>query len=209
MKLVLACIAVVLLAAEVELQRSKRPRKNSVVQAFTDAGIVPDVMPTAPEELLGVCYGDVEINLGNEIFAGDGIELPTLECDVVEPGCLYTVIIIDISVPCKETPTWRSYLMGMWMNVDDNMDLESSCEIAKYVAPSPIPGTGPHTYVIILYKQAEEIDVTDENITRYQKDRLSFCVADFAAYNSLCPVAGNFYTSEFRCPYMKSSFNRG
>ncbi|XP_045777383.1 protein D2-like [Maniola jurtina] len=197
MKLLIACIAVVTLAAEVELQKSYRQRrKNSVVKAFSDADIVPEVIATAPEQFLGAWYGENEINLGTDMFAGDGIELPTLEYDV-EPGCFYTFMIFDKDVPCAKNPSWRSYLMGMWVNVVD-MDLESSCEIATYVAPSPIPGTGPHTYIMLLYKQAEEIDATDENLTCLQNDRLMFCVEDFAANYSLCdPVAGNFYTSVF------------
>ncbi|XP_023947614.2 protein D2-like [Bicyclus anynana] len=199
MRVLLVCVAVALLSCPAELQR----RRRTVAEAFNDFQICRDLNISAPETMLEVYYGNEEIKTGEEIYADITVEFPEVGF-AVEPGCYYTFIIVDPDSPSAYDPFWRSYLMALYVNIGSSpsslggLDLHTGFEVATHIPTSPIPGTGIHRYVLLLFKQPYGISTIDENLLCFQQFRLNFRVDEFMCYYNLTgPVAGNFYLSQF------------
>ncbi|XP_052743884.1 protein D1-like [Bicyclus anynana] len=179
MRVLLVCVAVALLSSPVELR--PRRRRPTVADAFNDAEIPKILNITAPKTMLDVCYENAAINLGNQVNAGDTIG--ELEINFPgEPGCLYTLIVLSTASASSRS-----------------LDLSTGCEVVDLLPASPIPGTGPHTYIFLLFQQPDEIDTLADDIVALNTDRMAFNIADFVDnYCLQCPVAGNFFVTEFQ-----------
>merc|ERR1712098_65068 len=63
--------------------------------------------------------------------------------------------------------------------------------VTSYNPPSPPKGSGPHRYIILLYKQHGGVD------GKVSHNRANFNVTRFAEENKLeGPIAGNFFSAE-------------
>jgi phosphatidylethanolamine-binding protein len=72
--------------------------------------------------------------------------------------------------------------------------------IANYIGPGPPPGSSPHRYVFLLYKQPDEFEFEDyappKGKTYGNMARMRYDLAAFEAKAKLGkPVAVNYFTS--------------
>ncbi|XP_069361602.1 protein D2-like [Maniola hyperantus] len=194
MKLILACMAVVLLSSAVELARPMRRQRKSIAQIYGD--ITP-----VPEQILEVSFGDLVVTPGMEVRPGDAMEMPCIDFDY-DPGCYYTFMEISHTWPYPKDPFLSPSVLAMYVNMygdsDMGISMSDSCEIASYVPPCPPPGSGSHQYLMYVYKQKGVIDTTNEELLSYQINRSVFSLDDFAkTYKLSGPVAGCFFNSTY------------
>jgi len=71
----------------------------------------------------------------------------------------YALMMVDPDAPSRKTPTARSWLHWLVVNIK-NANVETGKEVIEYNPPTPPKGTGAHRYVFILYKQTSTIPDT-------------------------------------------------
>ncbi|RCN46176.1 phosphatidylethanolamine-binding protein [Ancylostoma caninum] len=132
------------------------------------------------------CSGFVQASLGNQLTPAATSKEPKLNWNA-SPGELYTVIMIDIDAPSRKDPFLRDYLHWFVVNIPGS-HLRNGDELAPYMRPRPPPGSGPHRYYILLYKQPRAIS------SKKMRSRANFETLKFASQNHLgAPVAGNYF----------------
>ncbi|ALC46812.1 CG17919 [Drosophila busckii] len=171
---------------------------NSVEESFKFHGVVPDVIPEAPNQLLKVTYN-------NGLVAKDGVELtPTQVKDqpVVEwtaqPGEYYALIMTDPDAPSRAEPKFREFKHWVVVNIPGN-DLSKGDVLAGYVGSGPPKDTGLHRYVFLLYKQPGKLQFDGQRVSnRSRQGRPKFHVAKFAEHHQINElVAGTFYQAQY------------
>ncbi|KIH67634.1 phosphatidylethanolamine-binding protein [Ancylostoma duodenale] len=94
---------------------------------------------------------------------------------------------IDADAPSRKDPFLRDYLHWLVVNIPGS-HVRNGDELAPYMGPRPPPGSGPHRYYILLYKQRRPIS------SKKMRSRANFETHKFASRNDLgAPVAGNYF----------------
>uniref|UniRef100_A0A914EBW6 Uncharacterized protein n=1 Tax=Acrobeloides nanus TaxID=290746 RepID=A0A914EBW6_9BILA len=71
--------------------------------------VVPDVISTAPKNLLKVSYDSgVEVNFGNTLTPTQVKNAPKISWDA-EPDSLYTLAMTDPDAPSRKDPRFREF----------------------------------------------------------------------------------------------------
>ncbi|KAK0427306.1 hypothetical protein QR680_010160 [Steinernema hermaphroditum] len=158
---------------------------------FQESQIVPDVIPIAPEDEAHVTYKKgFDVNLGNEATPGEVQTAPRVSWPA-EKKSLYSLFMIDPDAPSRESPSMHEFLHWMVVNIPGSKVAKGDTLI-DYFPPTPPPGTGPHRYVFLVYKQQDEIDDSAA-----PTKRAGFSVSQFAQQHNLGnPVAGNFFMAQ-------------
>jgi phosphatidylethanolamine-binding protein (PEBP) family uncharacterized protein len=182
----------------------------SVSNSFSHNEIVPDVIPTAPEQSLAVIYeNDVKVELGNTLTPTQVKDLPKHIEWNADKNAFYTLIMTDPDAPSRKNPKERECLHWLVINIPGN-DLSVGHTLTEYVGSGPPRGTGLHRYVFLVYKQPQKLSET------IQKHISNTCIegrpkwraTKFAETHHLGnPVAGNFYQAEYD-QYVDELFKR-
>jgi len=170
----------------------------SVADKFKEYEVVPDVVSKAPQQLVEVKYGNVQVNLGNNLTPTQVKDAPTQIRWNAEPNSLYTLVFTDPDAPSRETPTVREFQHWLVANIPGNK-VESGETWGEYIGSGPPQGTGLHRYVFLVYKQPGKIQAEHGPIDKYTRDgRPKWRAEQFASKHSLeGPIAGNFYQAEY------------
>ncbi|KAL7729450.1 hypothetical protein ACLKA6_009012 [Drosophila palustris] len=171
---------------------------ESVEDAFKSHGVVPDVIPEAPNQLLKVTYN-------NGLVAKNGVEFtptqvkeqPNVEW-TAQPGDYYTLIMTDPDAPSRADPKFREFKHWVVVNIAGN-DVSSGEALAEYIGSGPPKDTGLHRYVFLLYKQPGKLQFDGARVSnKSRRNRPKFHVAKFAEHHQLGnPVAGTFYQAQY------------
>ncbi|ORX89024.1 OV-16 antigen, variant 2 [Basidiobolus meristosporus CBS 931.73] len=167
---------------------------QSIKQAFTKAGIIPDVLQdTANATLLKVVYpGGKAVNLGEELSVEETQKQPEVHVDA-KGDEKYTLIMSDPDAPSRKNPTlgeWRHWVVG---NITGN-DISKADAVTSYFGPAPPPGTGLHRYIFMLYQQNGAIPY--EKLPEDPSQRGNFKTSDFVKQHNLKLVAANYFEAE-------------
>lgn len=160
--------------------------------------VIPDVISTAPTELLKVEYpGGVSVNLGNELTPTQVKEQPKVTWNA-EPSANYVLCMTDPDAPSRQEPKfreWHHWLMG---NIKGG-DIEGGDFLSDYIGAGPPPDTGLHRYVFLVYKQPNFIVFPELRLRNNSADgRGLFSIKDFAKKHNLGePVAVNFFQAKY------------
>ncbi|XP_049879008.1 protein D2-like [Pectinophora gossypiella] len=162
---------------------------SNVSRTFKKLQLVPNVIPTAPQNKLTVIYGeDREVELGNSFEITDTLSPPKVTWDGDEDS-LYTLIMTGPDVPFPQPPRPSQILHWLIGNIEGN-DLDSGDVIAPYLQPLPPPTSDPLRYTLLVYKQNDVENFTELSTLK----RKGFKIADFAEKHNLDgPVFGNFF----------------
>ncbi|XP_023939744.2 protein D1 [Bicyclus anynana] len=198
MKLVFACLAVLFLASA--LAKPRRKKKQSIADTFVEAGFPEVLNIAAPENSFEVTYGPVRVNMGNEIYPGLTSDRPDIAWKNADRNALYAFIMLDpnLLLSAKEE-RGRTLLHALYVNIR-NMDLDSADEVARFISPSPAPGSGVHDYVYLLYKHKKRIDTSASDIPDFSQPgyRILFNLTEFLSeYDFGDAEAGNFHRAQF------------
>ncbi|EDV90699.1 protein D2 [Drosophila grimshawi] len=171
---------------------------NSVEDSFKAHGVVPDVVPHAPSQLLKVTYE-------NGLVAKEGVVLtptqvksqPLVEWEA-QPDEYYSLIMTDPDAPSRAEPKFREFKHWVVVNIPGN-DVASGEVLADYVGSGPPKDTGLHRYVLLLYKQPGKLQFEGTRVSnKSRRSRPKFHVAKFAEHHQLGEVvAGTFYQAEY------------
>ncbi|CAH0386252.1 unnamed protein product [Bemisia tabaci] len=116
--------------------------------------VIPDLIKTAPPCLLEVTYGDVKVNIGEELKPEVAENKPTLKWPV-KKGKFYCIIFIDPDNPSPKKPKWKSYQHWVLTNIH-GLNVSSGEHISHYMGPTPRETLdGIHRYVFLIYEQDE------------------------------------------------------
>ncbi|GMT18951.1 hypothetical protein PFISCL1PPCAC_10248 [Pristionchus fissidentatus] len=167
---------------------------------FMTHEVVPDVLTISPKhELFAEWESGVETTQGNELTPTQVQKKPRLSWQAEEDG-LYTVIMADPDAPSRENPSKREFLHWLVVNVKGSR-LRSGTTVTDYIGAGPPEGTGPHRYVLSVWKQDRSLTVDDYGkvVSKNSAEgRLHFRTMDFArkATGEKDPraVAANFFS---------------
>ncbi|CAG4933645.1 unnamed protein product [Colias eurytheme] len=175
-----------------------QPEGNlSVSEAFRVYKIVPEYIFNPPDDLLVAGYPDVEIRLGTKFSPVRTIDSVYLNYPNGAENEMYTVMLLDIDARTRYDPEFTAYIHGMFLNSPAS-NLLLGDQIVPYVPAQPMPGTGYHRYVGLLYQQSEYLNPNQTMYYQLARQRTRFSAMDFATVNNLeGPKAGNFFLAEY------------
>ncbi|KAL0278184.1 UNVERIFIED_CONTAM: hypothetical protein PYX00_000080 [Menopon gallinae] len=161
-------------------------------------GIVPDVIPVAPTEVATIKYGNLALQLGNELTPTQVKSPPSTMQWSTEADKFYTVAMVDPDAPSRKDPKFREWHHWLVVNIPGN-DLSKGETLSEYIGSGPPKGSGLHRYVFLVYKQPEKIETTKlRRLGRNVDHRGKFSIKKFAKEHNLGdPVAGNFYQAQW------------
>ncbi|XP_045770241.1 phosphatidylethanolamine-binding protein homolog F40A3.3-like [Maniola jurtina] len=171
---------------------------SSVAKSFEANGVVPDVIPRAPQASVTVKFNNgAEVNNGNVLTPTQVKDAPRVSW-LADPNTFYTLVMTDPDAPSRKEPTFRESHHWLVCNILGN-EVEVGDTLSAYIGSGPPPGTGLHRYVYLVYKQPGKIDFDEPRLPNNSAEkRGGFSIAKFAKkYNLGDPIAGNFYQAEY------------
>uniref|UniRef100_A0A0N5AG78 Phosphatidylethanolamine-binding protein n=1 Tax=Syphacia muris TaxID=451379 RepID=A0A0N5AG78_9BILA len=166
----------------------------SVVASFEIHRITPDIVPVAPIKPLSIVFDERISIMRGKTFPPTLVKsVPSVSWDP-EYSSYYTLMMIDPDVPSRANPDYRQELHWLIVNIPAE-DVAAGEVIAPYKPASPLPKTGLHRYIFLLYQQKRKLS----GIRPFgYEERNSFKATKFAAeYGLGDPIAGNFYQCEY------------
>lgn len=164
-----------------------------VDEAFRNAKIVDELIPTPPFELLDVEFEFGKVNISGELAPKDVRNRPKVSWSRAKDDEFYSLIMTDVGRYHVEWLHWHvSNIPG------DNV--EQGQTLTSFFPSAPPKGTGEHRYALLMYKQQGKIDFNGHVLipTFQMNGRDSFSTRVFADKNQLgAPVAGNFYVASW------------
>ncbi|KAI5741219.1 hypothetical protein M8J76_011553 [Diaphorina citri] len=170
-------------------------------------GVVPDVIPKAPGNILQITYnsGKLKVDQGNTLTPSDLKLAPEVTWNA-DSSSYYTLVMTDPDAPSRQNPKARE-----WRHCPSRLNSSSIREITGsnanganfsdrtiFLTSNPIFGymiPGLHRYVLLVYKQPSQLDFEESKSKEWKRN--NFSVQKFAQkYKLQDPVAGNFYQAE-------------
>lgn len=180
-----------------EFNSKRRFAKMAQLKSFQEHEIVPDVIDTAPTELVTVCYGQLEVKEGCVLTPTQVQNKPRISWNA-DSNAFYTVCMTDPDAPSRKQPTFREWHHWLVVNVP-GCNIEQGEVLSDYIGSGPPKDTGLHRYIFLVYKQPSKLTCDEKRLPDNSGDgRGGFKIAAFAKkYNLGNPVAGNFYQAEY------------
>jgi large subunit ribosomal protein L35 len=151
-----------------------------------------------------VYYGKVQVKRGNFIDMFRATYPPTIYYFPLQKKTCYCILMVDMDSPNRKNPIYKYWLHWMVCNIQYSINpLENyniiytnvyGQTIIDYMEPSPSRGTGPHRYILLLYKQPFMLNF---NYEPYR--RRNFNVKKFVKKYNLELVS----LIHFKCEYPK------
>ncbi|THU99377.1 PEBP-like protein [Dendrothele bispora CBS 962.96] len=179
-------------------------RIEGVEAHFTQAGIVPSLLPTFnPSALLTINYDGVgDLTPGQSVSQEQVGPTPTVKIEAANSSISlsdkYTLVMADADVAgtTNENSVTRHWLVNGVTISNGQVSNSSATAITQYAGPAPAEGSGPHRYVIILYQQPDSFSapsgLSEPNIG-VDKFDLNAYVKDSGLGNI---IAANYLTVE-------------
>ncbi|KAI0722821.1 phosphatidylethanolamine-binding protein [Earliella scabrosa] len=184
---------------------------EDVTQAFTDAKIVPDVLPSfSPMGLLNVVFTDNTTNTNVSVTPGMNL---TREQTALRPTVFfqtnvtmfveqtYVLAMVDPDAPTPQTPTLAQirHLVAPDITVNGSLAqggllVNSTPAISEFRRPTPPAGSDPHRYILLLFVQPADFSTVVPGILNSSTPVSNFNISLFAEQTGLgSPIAGNFF----------------
>lgn len=175
----------------------KRNFAKMALKSFQEHQVVPDVIDSAPTEVVNIAYGDLQVKEGNVLTPTQVQNKPQLSWNS-DANALYTVCMTDPDAPSRKEPTFREWHHWLVVNVPGSNVNEGEV-LSDYIGSGPPPGTGLHRYVFLVFKQPSKLSCDEKRLPNNSGDgRGCFKISAFAKkYQLGNPVAGNFYQAEW------------
>lgn len=185
---------------------------KATIEALTKHSVIPDVINPNFVKPLGVLsaeYSKAEpVAMGNQLTIKGTQSKPTVhfapERAALKPSDLLTLVVTDPDAPSRTEKKWSEFCHYVESDIKisetEGGILENGKVLQSYVGPAPPPGTGPHRYVFLLYRQP--VGVTASKLTEI-KGRPNWGygtpatgVEKWATENNLEPLGANFFFAE-------------
>ncbi|EEB98591.1 hypothetical protein MPER_01875 [Moniliophthora perniciosa FA553] len=135
---------------------------SEISTLFQQKQLVPDVFPSfQPSAFLDVVYTDPSTNKSINVTAGSSL---TVQQTANAPqfflrgaeNISYVVAMIDPDAPTPQNRSLaqvRHILGGNFQLGKDGALKNTTAALSEYFPPGPPPGSGPHRYLVVVYKQ--------------------------------------------------------
>ncbi|MET8779606.1 YbhB/YbcL family Raf kinase inhibitor-like protein [Nocardia sp. NPDC004654] len=162
---------------------------EALLTALRRERLVPDQIDAFEGVELSAKYGGVAVSPGGKLSVEQTAGAPHLEWPLPDDeSASHAVLMFDPDAPSRATSQGLCWLH--WAVGDiPGLDIARGSEIVPYAGPTPPPGSGPHRYVLAVYRQTEEMGVR-------QLGRPKFDPLRFAHSQALEPVAANYFVAE-------------
>ncbi|RDB20111.1 OV-16 antigen [Hypsizygus marmoreus] len=194
------------------LAQANSPLLTNVTQAFSQAQIVPDVLPSfAPTALANITFSASTANQSLNVTPGavfteaqtanePGFSLISSSTGLVANET-FVLALVDPDAP---TPQNRSvsqvlHFLGGDFHVNATSSnptllVNRSAALMDFIPPMPPAGSPPHRYVLVVYTQPADFNETALSFVNASTPRTNFNLSTFATSVNLdSPVAGNFF----------------
>ncbi|KAI5124035.1 hypothetical protein M0805_003864 [Coniferiporia weirii] len=175
---------------------------------FSNAGIVPDLLPTFnPSVLMSVSFdGTGVISPGQALSQSQVSSTPTVTVlpanSSVSIGSNFTLVMADADVVgTDESKGQTRHWLANGVTLSDSGSNEtvsnsSATVITEYAGPAPASGSGAHRYVVLLYSQPSSF-TPPANLSSPNIGVSVFSLSDYVSSTGLeGPVAGMYFTVE-------------
>ncbi|OCL04554.1 PEBP-like protein [Glonium stellatum] len=206
-----------------------RPVPNSILTVRAElkkAEIISTVIDDfLPSLTLSVSWPKKNANLGNTIKPKHVQDTPTIELydeitstsrSSCKSNMTYVITLTDPDAPSRDNPEWSEMCHWIAAGVPLSSDsvsilpileatmpkaMESYEEIMEYKPPGPLPKTGKHRYVFLVFAPAngtsQPLDLTKpSNRQHWGTGKERGGVRQWAKENGLVPVGANFIYSQ-------------
>jgi len=163
---------------------------------FSQAGLVPNVIPAPPQHQLNVTFYKV-LQPGDKLHSLDVRPCPKIEfTGEVKDEDYFTLLMIDADYPRRDKPNDAEFMHWMIPNIkaDPMRKGKATGEqaLVGYMPPTPVANSGEHRLVILLFQHPKK-KISQPSI----QDRKKFSVKEFMQKHGFtAPTAGVFCTVE-------------
>lgn len=172
---------------------------SNIQDLFKKHCIVPDILTTAPSELLDIQYSSgVSVEPGKELKPTQVKDKPVVKW-AAKDNEYYTLAMVDPDAPSRENPKFREWHHWLVGNIFGG-DMKKGETLSDYIGSGPPKGTGLHRYVFVVYKQPAKCDFSKVcKLPNNSGDkRGKFSISKFAQQYELgIPISGNFYVAQY------------
>ncbi|KAM3956849.1 protein D2 [Aphomia sociella] len=172
---------------------------GEIQDLFKQHCIVPDILNTAPSELLDIQYSSgVRVDKGKELTPTQVKDKPIVKWAFKDTE-YYTLAMVDPDAPSRENSKFREWHHWLIGNIYGG-DINNGEILSDYIGSGPPKGTGLHRYVFFIYKQPNKCDFsTVSKLPNNSGDkRGKFSISKFAQKFQLgTPIARNFYLAQY------------
>jgi len=170
---------------------------RSGIEEMEKEQVIPDVIDQVPKSVLSVQYGDLKVNLGNELTPTQVKNPPKISWDA-DSNKFYVLCMTDPDAPSRKDPKFREWHHYLVANIPGS-DISKGDVLSDYVGSGPPKDTGKHRYVFLIYEQPGKLTFDEKRLTNSSGDgRGKFSIRNFAKkYKLGQPIAGNFYQAEW------------
>ncbi|GLB34007.1 putative RNA recognition motif containing protein [Lyophyllum shimeji] len=185
---------------------------TNVTQAFSQAQVVPDVLPSfAPTALANITFPVSTTNQAVNVTAGalltepqtanePAFSLISSSTDQVA-NQTFVLALVDPDAPTPQNTSLSQFLhfLGGDFRVNASTDdptrlVNQSAALMDYFPPTPPEGSPPHRYVLVVYSQPNDFADTARSFVNASTPRNHFNLTTFATSVKLSnPMAGNFF----------------
>ncbi|GAA5887746.1 hypothetical protein JCM6882_001517, partial [Rhodosporidiobolus microsporus] len=122
-------------------------------------------------------------------------EQPSISFEAAEGKERFTLALLDPDAPSRGDPKWAPFRHWLvtGLNPGTPTRLEGGEELTPYMGPAPPPGTGPHRYAFLLYRQPAG---STPKFFGDKEDRKQYDIKKFVEENKLTLVGANFFLAE-------------
>lgn len=188
-------------------QSTASAQDTAVVAAnFKNAQLVPQLIPSfMPQGTLDVQFGGQSISIGQNLSASAVSSapqisvLPTSDSTRINTNSMYTVMLVDANTVGEDQNTtaqtrhWLVNTVGLSGSAPYGINYTNSRAVTDYVGPGPLPGTGSHRYVVLLYAQSSAFS-PPANLSTAGAGFGTFFLDQYVQSSGLGPlVAANYF----------------
>uniref|UniRef100_A0A1A9ZJB8 Odorant-binding protein A5 n=1 Tax=Glossina pallidipes TaxID=7398 RepID=A0A1A9ZJB8_GLOPL len=171
---------------------------DDVEKLFREYKIIPDVLDTAPKDLLKVEYpGNLLVGMGKEFTPTQTKDEPHLVW-VADPNEFYTIYMGNPDAPFTNDPYWSEWLHWLVVNVP-GLEVNKGEIICPYMGPLAPKASGIMRYAFLVYKQPKKLRFIEPHVNNTSADpHKMFHIKEFGEKYQLGePIAGNVYRSQW------------
>ncbi|CAF3457876.1 hypothetical protein SNK03_005542 [Fusarium graminearum] len=180
---------------------------NTLLSSLAEAKLVPgaaaSLIPEGfkPSVNLRVSFDGKDVELGNLFRATECKRSPSILFDqeADAPGdATYMLLLVDPDAPTPDDPKfafWRHWVLpGLRPLGSADAVAQIQPALTEYLGPGPKDDSKPHRYLLLLYRQPSNLDLTKDDVGGEEfTQRRSFDTAKFVEKYDLQLVGVNWF----------------